>query len=331
MPSVLAAPDKFRGTASATQIAEAIAGAAHDAGWRCDPVPLSDGGEGLLECFGGANRETVVHGPHGDPVQAAWRCDGARAVIEMARASGRDLARDPPDPLTADTTGTGELIGAALDAGCREILVGVGGSATTDGGRGALAVLRARRGDLRTARLTVAYDVSTTFVDAAPVFAPQKGATPGQVAALTDRLDALAAHYLEDFGVDVRDLAGSGAAGGLAGGLAALGATLRPGFTVVAERLRLPDRVAAADLVVTGEGGFDASSLSGKVTGSLLDLGLETATRVVVIAGTVATGTRPAGAEIIDLSARFGADPAVQNVLGCVSAVVAEVLRDTPR
>src|SRR4051794_13203333 len=141
---VVAAPDKFRGTAHANDVAAAIARAAAAQGWECTEVPLADGGEGTLEVLGGANRTALVTGPLGDPVEAGWQLRGRRAVIEMATASGLELAggAEGNDPMAASTYGTGELITAAVDAGARRILVGVGGSATTDGGLGARRALR---------------------------------------------------------------------------------------------------------------------------------------------------------------------------------------------
>src|SRR6202011_2178639 len=154
-----------------------------------------------------------------------WLLAGRTAVIEMARASGLLLAGGPDgnDPMNATTRGTGELIAAAPAAGARRIIVGLGGSATTDGGHGALDVLRDR---LRGVELVVACDVTTRFADAAAEFCPQKGASPAQVALLQRRLERLADDYRTTTGVDVSELAGAGAAGGLAGGLATLGATL---------------------------------------------------------------------------------------------------------
>ncbi|MEY2449724.1 MAG: glycerate 2-kinase, partial [Acidimicrobiaceae bacterium] len=140
---VVAAPDKFRGTARAADVASAIARAAKACGWACDEVPLADGGEGTLEVLGGANRFALVTGPLGDSVKAGWQLRERRAVIEMATASGLELVGGARgnDPIAASTYGTGELISAAIDAGARRILVGVGGSATTDGGLGALRAL----------------------------------------------------------------------------------------------------------------------------------------------------------------------------------------------
>src|SRR4051812_38858148 len=190
---VVAAPDKFRGTASAADVAGAVARAARRAGWDCDELPLADGGEGTLEALGGPNRETTVTGPLGDPVVAHWQLRNGRAVLEMAQASGLELVggADGNDPMAASTYGTGELIAAAVDAGAKRVIVGVGGSATTDGGLGALrALFPSHR--LRGVRIEVACDVRTTFLDAVELFAPQKGASAAQVELLRRRLDRLA-------------------------------------------------------------------------------------------------------------------------------------------
>ncbi|HLY83847.1 MAG TPA: glycerate kinase, partial [Acidimicrobiales bacterium] len=248
MPHVVAAPDKFRGTATARQVAAAVARAAVSVGWTCDEVPVADGGEGILEVLGGRPRHARVRGPLGAPVDAEWRLDGTTAVVEMARASGLDLVggTEGNDPVRASTTGTGELIAAAVLAGARRVMVGMGGSATTDGGLAALRALEPHS-RLHGVELLVACDVTTRFLDAAAVFSPQKGATPAQVELLSRRLERLAQVYEEDRGVDVRPLPGGGAAGGLAGGLAAIGAELVPGFDLVAEALDLAERLEGAD------------------------------------------------------------------------------------
>ena len=175
-------------------------------------------------------------GPLGDPVDAEWAVlrDGT-AVIEMSTASGLALVRNRNDPLRASTRGTGELIAAAARGGARRILVGVGGSASTDGG---LAAVEALGWSLAGLDVTVACDVSTVFADAARVYGPQKGATGAQVALLSRRLAQLADTFRDRTGFDVTAVEGGGAAGGLAGGLAAIGAKLEPGFDVVAARGR---------------------------------------------------------------------------------------------
>ncbi|MGH9001447.1 MAG: glycerate kinase, partial [Acidimicrobiia bacterium] len=194
----------------------------------------------------------------------------------------------------ATSRGTGELIAAALRAGARRVLVAVGGSAMTDGGLGAVDALR---WNLAGVDLVVAADVETAFVDAAAVFGPQKGATAAQVALLTRRLERLAAIYRERTGFDVGDLRHAGAAGGLAGGLAALGARLEPGFEVVAGAAGLEAALAGVDLVVTGEGRFDRPSLAGKVAGGVLEWAeSDGVPHRAVIAGQVAADLRTAGA-----------------------------------
>jgi glycerate kinase len=322
VPHVVAAPDKFRGTASAPEVAAAVAAAAEAAGWTCDQAPVADGGEGLLDALGGTPRHTRVTGPLGAPVDAEWRMRDGTAVIEMARASGLLLAGGPEgnDPLRASTAGTGELIVAALEAGARRIVVGVGGSASTDGGLAALRAVQSK-GRLAGVDLVVACDVSTRFVDAAAVFGPQKGATDAQVALLARRLERLAQVYVEDHGVDVRDLEGSGAAGGLAGGLAALGATLVPGFDLVADLIDLEDRIEGADLVVTGEGFVDEQSFQGKVVGGVLELAHLAGVPALVVAGELLVGV-PLPARAVSLVERFGKERAMVDTPACVREVV---------
>ena len=249
-------------------MARALAEGARRAGWECRELPLADGGEGTLEVLGGANRSSTVTGPLGTPVEAGWRLEGGDAVVEMARASGLALV-EHNDPVRATTLGTGQLIAAALAAGAERIVVAVGGSATTDGGLGAVEALGWKPFRVQ---VEVACDVRTPFLEAARVFGPQKGADPGQVEALSKRLADLAARYRDELGVDVTALPGAGAAGGLAGGLAALGAQLRPGFQLVAERAGLVEALGDVDLVLTGEGRLDATSFAGKVVGGVLEL-----------------------------------------------------------
>jgi glycerate 2-kinase len=268
---VLCCPDKFRGSLTAAAAARAFADGVERAGRAARTLPLADGGEGTLEIlcpYDDELRTARVTGPLGEPVEAHWgfRRD-ATAVVEMAQASGLARVRGANDPLRATTRGTGELIRLALDSGARRVIVAVGGSATVDGGLGAVEALG---GDLRGAEVSVACDVETTFIAAARVFGPQKGADASAVALLEERLDALADRYRREQGVDVRELPGSGAAGGLAGGLAAIGARLVPGAALVAELVGLRPALGEASLVLTGEGRFDATSLAGKVVGHVL-------------------------------------------------------------
>jgi glycerate kinase len=324
--SLVAAPDKFRGTATAGEVAAAIVAGAGRAGWRGVALPMSDGGEGFLDALGGESRYSVVTGPNGDAVKAEWRLiDGATAVVEMARASGLALAggAENNDPLTATTAGTGELVLAAVDAGARRVLVGCGGSATTDGGAGAVAAIGSVH-RLRGAEVVVACDVATLFADAARIFGPQKGAGPAAVKELSARLSRLATRYADEFGVDVSGVVGSGAAGGLAGGLAALGATLVAGFDLVADTLGLREHIAGADLVVTGEGRLDAQSFEGKVVGGVIALARGNAP-VLCIVGDVEEDV-DVDEELVSLTSRFGAAAAVGDVTRLVSEVVESFL-----
>ncbi|MGH9263690.1 MAG: glycerate kinase [Acidimicrobiales bacterium] len=332
---IVAAPDRFGAAASAADAAAAVAEAAATTGAACDVAPVADGGEGTLDALGGAVRRTTVRGPLGEPVEAEWRMQaGGTAVVEMARASGLALLAGGPqgnDPLRASTAGTGDLIAAALDAGATGVIVGAGGAASTDGGLAALTALNPRRRLHAGIELVVACDVDTLFVDAAEVFAPHKGATPAQVALLRRRLERLAQVYLRDYGVDVRDEPGSGAGGGLAGGLAAAGAVLLPGFDVVAEALGLAERIAAADLVVTGEGTVDAESFAGNPVGGVVDLATDAGVPVLVVAGDVLAGELPElppSVQVVSLVAWFGRDRATADIRGCVGEVVRTTLAD---
>jgi len=323
---VVAAPDKFRGTVAAAEVAAAIGRAARAAGWDCDEVPVADGGEGTLAALGGPNRTSLVTGPLGDPVEAPWRLRHGTAVVESALASGIALLGGPDgnDAISASTYGTGELIATAIELGARRVIVGVGGSATTDGGLGALRALHPVQ-RLRGIDIVVASDVRTRFVDAAEVFAPQKGATPAQVELLRRRLERLAQVYEEDHGVDVTGLVGGGAAGGLAGGLAAVGAEIVPGFDLVADELDLDERIEGADLVITGEGFLDAQSFEGKAVGGVVELAGALGVPVLVVAGQVFDG---AGARVDaeSLVARVGEERALGDSVAAIEEAVAERL-----
>ena len=324
---VLAAVDKFRGTATAAEVARAIGHACWQLGHDCDEVGMADGGEGTLDVLGGANRTTVVTGPLGDPVQAPWRFSRATAVIEMALASGLTLAggAERNDALAATTAGTGELIDAALDSGAKRIIVCLGGSATTDGGLGALRAIHAPH-RLRGVELLVACDVTTTFVAAAEVFAPQKGASPAQVNMLTGRLERLAQMYQSDYGTDVRTIAGGGAAGGLAGALVALGGRLLPGFELVADELDLYDRVANAELIITGEGFLDEQSFHGKVVGGMQAMAQRAQRPITAIVGDADPDVADR-VEHVSLVAAFGRDKAMAETQMCIEQAALQVLR----
>ena len=327
----MAAPDKFKGTVSAHEVAEAIGGACWELNVDCTEVPLADGGDGLLEILGGANRSSVVTGPLGDPVTAEWRLSRDTAVIEMARASGLVLAggKELNGPLDATTTGTGELIDHALDAGAKRIIVGLGGSATTDGGFGCIRAITAIS-RLKQVELLVACDVTTLFLDAAEVFGPQKGATRAQVKMLTRRLERLAQMFVEDFDADVTEIVGGGAAGGLGGALAALGGKLLPGFDLVADEVDLFDHLQGADLVITGEGQLDDTSLDGKVIGGLEELTAELEIPLVAIVGAAdpeLVAELDGRIDVMVLSEMYGLEVAMSQPKRCIARATAEVLQ----
>ncbi len=327
---VVAAPDKFRGTASAAAVAAAMARSVVDAGGSAVEVPMADGGEGTLEALGGPNRTTRVSGPLGRPVEAHWRLDGPTAVIEMALTSGLLLAggSDGNRALDATTAGTGELIRLAVEQGARRVLVGMGGSATTDGGLGALQAMGSPA-RYRGVHLLVACDVRTSFVEAAEVFGPQKGASPAEVELLRRRLERLAQVYEEEYGVAVGDLPRAGAAGGLAGGLAAIGATLVDGVDLVADELVLDELVDGVDLVVSGEGHLDASSFEGKVVGGVAAHATALAVPLFVVAGRV--DPEVAGrVDAVSLVESFGEGRAMYDTLACVAEAVSARLAGGP-
>ena len=327
---VVAAPDKFRGTATAAEVAAAVGVAATDRGRDFRAVPMSDGGEGLLEAFGGANRHTAVTGPRGRPVTAAWRLDGRHAVIESAQACGLAVAGGAAcnDPETATTAGVGDLLVAAARAGATEVVVGLGGSATTDGGAGALAAVTRAGADaaVRALAITVCCDVDTPFTRAAEVFGPQKGADAAAVARLADRLRRQHARIEHEHGLRLDDLPGTGAAGGLAGGLAVLGGRLVPGSVLVADRVGLDDALQGAGLVVAGEGRLDATSLRGKVVGEVAARCRARGLPLLVVVGDRVDGLEVPGGTVVSLTERVGRDRALADPLPVVTAVVTEYL-----
>ena len=262
---VLVAPDSFKGTFSAHEVAAAVAAGVRSAGLEAVEMPVADGGEGTAAVLGGKEVAATVSGPLGDPVDASFvlRPDGS-AVVECAAASGLGLVKEAErDAWAASTYGTGELIAAAVGAGASSVLVAVGGSATTDGGAGAVEALKETG---VSPRMKVLCDVRTPFEDAARVFGPQKGADPAMVKRLSRRLAAFAA----DAPKDPRGVPMTGAAGGLAGGLwAHFGATLVPGAPYVLDALGFDEAMRASLFVVTGEGRLDRQSLAGKAGGEV--------------------------------------------------------------
>jgi glycerate kinase len=272
MPAVVVAPDSFKGTFTAVEVAEAIGRGLRRAGLDADLCPVADGGEGtmavLLASLDGRAVPVRVRDPLGRPIEAPFAQfgDGRRALVEMAAASGLGLlTEEERDPWRATTYGTGQLIVAAVRAGAEEVLVAVGGSATVDGGRGALEAI-ADEGGIGDARITVLCDVETPWERCAEIYGPQKGADPPMVRRLAERLDALAGELPRD----PRGVPMTGAAGGLSGGLwAGCGAMLQPGAPHVLEIVRFDERLGDARAVIAGEGRIDEQSVMGKIVGEI--------------------------------------------------------------
>jgi len=353
-PRWLVAPQEFKGTLTASEAAEAMAQGIREASPEVvlDLAPLADGGPGTVDALlagtRGERRKQVVRGPLGAPVEASWALldEGRVAVVEMAAASGLSLlAPEARDARKASTYGTGELIRAALDTGCERLIVGLGGSATTDAGTGALAALGYRFLDARgqplppggaalsrlvqveasgrhprlgTVELLGATDVTSPLLGAdgaACLFGPQKGAD----AAAVEELEAALAHAATVMGEQFAGGPGTGAAGGFGFGLVSLaGARLVPGYELVSRALRLERRVLLADVVLTGEGCFDRQTSLGKGPGGLARLAGEHGTPVVLFAGRV---DRRGGLElnlfndVVELAARARPEDAPSKVL----------------
>jgi len=327
---IVIAPDSFKGCLSAAQVCEAIQAGigAADPDIMCEKVPLADGGEGtvdaLVHATDGRFVSAVVEGPLGEPVEAQFGIlgDEETAVIEMAAASGLPLIlQEQCNPTRSTTYGTGQLIRAALDAGCGRLVVGIGGSATTDGGAGMAQALGARMLDSRGQQIPrvgggqlrnvaeidigdfdpridectmlVACDVDNPLLGprgAAAVYGPQKGATPAQV----EELEAGLAHFAEvlerDLGKSVAEVPGAGAAGGLGAGLLAFcDAQLQPGIDIVLDVVKLAEKAAGAELIITGEGKIDSQTAFGKAPIGALRIGQQLGIPVIAIGGSVAS------------------------------------------
>jgi glycerate kinase len=293
--SFLVAPDSFKGTLKAGEVAEAIGSGLRRGGADADLCPLADGGEGTMEvlvrALGGDYRAAVVHDPLGREIEASFAllADGQTAVVEVAQASGLSLLNEVErDPLRATTAGVGELLVAAVRSGASRLLVAAGGSATSEGGMGAIEAISSA-GGLRGAELEVLCDVDTPFEAAAEVFGPQKGADRAAVSELTARLHRLAARLPRD----PRGIPRTGCAGGLSGGLwAACGARLRSGAEYVLEAVDFDERMARTRAVITGEGRFDSQSLVGKLVEVVARRCAASQTPLHVIAGRVDLGSR---------------------------------------
>jgi glycerate 2-kinase len=368
---VVIAPDGFGGTLSAPEAAAAVA-----RGWSSAApgdelvlVPLSDGGPGLVEVLaarlGGQRVTATVDDPLGRPVPADLLLVDGTAYVEAAAACGLHLlADDERDPTRTTTRGVGQLVLAALDARATRVVVGLGGSATNDGGAGLLSVLGLHAyaddgavvgpggGPLRACsrlegepdprlaavELVVATDVDAPLLGvhgASAVFGPQKGATRAQVLDLDDALRAFAGVLESRLGREVRDLPGAGAAGGLGAALLALGARREPGAALVSGLVGLAGAVARAHLVVTGEGSFDATSLCGKVVAGVAALAAEEAVPCLVLAGQVSVGRREAAAVGVEasyaLADAVGLEAALADPAGELEALAARVAREWSR
>jgi glycerate kinase len=297
---VLASPASCKGVLSAVEAAMALAAGMRNAGLEAEELPVADGGEGTAEvfaaAFGGEWRLAAASDPLGRPVRARYLVLGdGSIVLEAAEAVGlRLLAEEERDPVAGSSRGLGELLLAAADEASGPILVGLGDTATVDGGAGLLEVAGDR---LAGRELTALCDVRNPLLGergAARAFGPQKGASPEQVEALERRLaaDERLRPYAE--------LAGAGAAGGLGAAIAALGGRLSPGAGVVLERIGFQGLIAGADLVVTGEGTVDRSSFEGKAVGEVVRMCVESGVRCAVFGGVVVEP--PAGAEVHALS-----------------------------
>jgi glycerate kinase len=321
---VVVAPDKFKGSLDAAAVATALAAGLRDVlpDAHCTLVPMADGGDGTVDAFlaGGATaRHVRVSGPLGESVEATYAREGTTAIAEMAAASGLARLRGRKrDARRATTRGTGEILRDALDGGARTIVLGIGGSATTDGGAGALAALGARFFDaagaeleptpaslatvarvdlagldprLAAVDLAVACDVDNPLLGpkgAAAIYGPQKGATPADVAFLDGVLTRLADAMAAATGRDLRELPGAGAAGGLGWGLAsACGARLDPGVTLVADVRGLAEALRGADLCLTGEGRIDVQTLHGKVVHGVAALAHAAGVPTIAFGGSV--------------------------------------------
>ncbi|BDG08231.1 glycerate kinase [Anaeromyxobacter paludicola] len=346
---VVVAPDSYKGSASALAVAQAVERGVHavfpDAEVR--KVPIADGGEGTVEALvvatGGALRESAVRGPLGAPVRARWGVlgDGETAVVEMAAASGLPLVpRERRDPRVTTTFGTGELVKAALDAGLRKLVVGIGGSATNDGGTGLARALGARFLDasgaelpeggaalarldridlagldprLASAELLVACDVDNPLIGprgASAVYGPQKGATPEMVAELDAALGRYAEVARAATGRDVAGLPGAGAAGGLGAGLLWFTpARLRPGVEIVLEATGFEALVQGADLVVTGEGRTDFQTAMGKAPVGVAAVAARHGVPVICLSGGLGDGADDVLARGIDALASIVPQP----------------------
>ena len=300
MRKIVIACDSYKGCLSSSEVARAAAEGVVEVYPDCEIVRLAvaDGGEGtvdaLVETLGGHLECAEVSDPLGKPVKAVYGVAGDLAIIESAAACGLTLlSKEERNPLIATTKGLGELILAAIDKGCRRFLIGLGGSATNDGGMGMISA----DGFLERARglsVTGACDVDTPYRGAhgaSRVFGPQKGASEEDVEILEERLRGYALKILKDTGIDVSDMAGAGAAGGLGGAFRAyLGAELKRGVDLVLDQIGFDSIIDGADLVITGEGCSDYQTLKGKTAAGVLERAKRKGIPVMLVSGAIRDG-----------------------------------------
>ena len=297
MRKIVIACDSYKGCLSSSDVANAAAHGVAEVYPDCEVVKLAvaDGGEGtveaLVDTLGGHLEWAEVSDPLGRPVKAAYGVAGDLAIIESAAACGLTLlTKEERNPLVTSTKGLGELIMAAIDKGCRKFLIGLGGTATNDGGMGMIRAegfLEKTKG----MKFTVACDVDTPYIGehgASRVFGPQKGASEQDVEVLEERLGGYALTILKETGVDVRDMAGAGAAGGLGGAFRAyLGAELKRGVDLVLDQIDFDSKIQGADLVITGEGCSDYQTLKGKTASGVLERAKRQGIPVALVSGAV--------------------------------------------
>jgi glycerate kinase len=360
---VVVAPDKFKGSLTATAAAEAIAAGLRRERPGVETVltPVADGGDGTVDAAVAAGYQRVpmtVTGPTGEPVEASFAWSGETAVVEMAEASGlRRLPGGRPAPLTATTYGTGELLRAALDRGVRRIVLGVGGSATTDGGTGMARALGVRFLDakgrelppggaaldaldavdtaaldprLRAVDVVLASDVDNPLVGehgAAAVYAPQKGAGPADVERLDRGLSRLAAVVARQSGIDLATMPGAGAAGGTAAGAVAfLGARIVSGIDLLLDLVHFPEALKSADLVITGEGSLDRQSLAGKAPWGVAQAASRVGVPTVALVGhSVLTPDEARAAGFVEVRALIDLEPDVDRCLRDAATLLSEL------
>lgn len=368
---ILVCPDKYKGSLPAHKVADAIEEGllAANPSLCIDKAPMADGGDGTVDAFiaamGGHKVEMTVTGPMGNPVSSFYGLvdDGKAAVIEMAAASGLAMVpRNKRNPMHTTSYGTGELIKAALDGGCEKIIIGIGGSATNEGGMGMMKALGMEFFDkdgnelgttaqdmllvsylysdhlhprLKEVEIQVACDVNNPLCGpegASSIFGPQKGATPAMIRELDGGLWRFAKLIQQSLHVDILELPGSGAAGGMGGGLVALGGKLMMGTDIVIEAANLRQRAQEADLIITGEGATDRSTPFGKVPVAMAALAREKGNKCICIAGSVLNGYKPVydmgvTAVFSAMNRPMNMDQAIQNAYALVQDCAENVAR----